>query len=57
MLSFYAKKARGLMARYAIDHHVERAEDLKTFDSAGYAYQAQLSTPTDWTFCRPHPLG
>ena len=56
MLSFYAKKARGLMARYAIDHRIDRAEALKGFDVAGYAYQASLSTETDWTFCRPHPL-
>jgi cytoplasmic iron level regulating protein YaaA (DUF328/UPF0246 family) len=57
ILSFYAKKARGLMTRYAIDHRIDRAEGLKAFDSAGYAYQADLSTATDWTFCRPHPLG
>ena len=56
MLSFYAKKARGLMARYAIDHRIDRAEALKRFDSAGYAYQPALSTDADWTFCRPHPL-
>lgn len=56
MLSFYAKKARGLMTRYAIDHRIEQAEALKAFDSAGYAYRPELSTPADWTFCRPHPL-
>jgi cytoplasmic iron level regulating protein YaaA (DUF328/UPF0246 family) len=57
MLSFYAKKARGLMARYAIEHRIDRAEGLKGFDAGGYAYQASLSTDADWTFCRPHPLG
>jgi len=57
MLSFYAKKARGLMARYAIDHRIDQAQALKGFGVAGYAFQAELSTETDWTFCRPHPLG
>ena len=57
MLSFYAKKARGMMARYAIDHRIDRAEGLKGFDVAGYAYRADQSTDTDWTFWRPHPLG
>ncbi|MDR3512525.1 MAG: peroxide stress protein YaaA [Caulobacteraceae bacterium] len=56
ILSFYAKKARGLMARYAIEHRLERAEQLRAFDTAGYVYQADLSTDTDWIFCRPHPL-
>jgi hypothetical protein len=57
MLSFYAKKARGLMARFAIDRRIETAEALKGFDTAGYAFRPDLSTPNDWTFCRPHPLG
>jgi cytoplasmic iron level regulating protein YaaA (DUF328/UPF0246 family) len=57
ILSFYAKTARGLMARYAIDHRIDRAEGLKGFDSAGYGFRPDLSTETDWTFCRPHPLG
>jgi len=56
VLSFYAKKARGLMARYAIDHRIDRADGLKGFDVAGYAYQAHQSTETDWVFCRQHPL-
>ncbi len=56
MLSFYAKKARGLMARYAIDHRVDRADGLRGFDVAGYRFQAALSTQQDWVFCRPHPL-
>ena len=56
VLSFYAKKARGLMARYAIDQRIDRAEDLKTFNVAGYGFKSELSTETDWTFCRPHPL-
>src|SRR5674476_361364 len=35
IISFYAKRARGLMARYAIDRRLDRAEDLKGFDGEG----------------------
>ncbi len=55
IVSFYAKKARGLMARFAIDNRIDRAEGLKAFDAAGYVYDPKLSTDTDWTFTRPHP--
>jgi cytoplasmic iron level regulating protein YaaA (DUF328/UPF0246 family) len=55
IISFYAKIARGLMARYAIDHRLDQAEALKGFDRAGYAYVKSLSTDTDWTFVRPQP--
>lgn len=55
VISFYAKKARGLMARYAIDNRIERAEDLKGFDVAGYSYQADQSSEGEWVFSRPQP--
>ena len=55
VLGFYAKKARGLMARYAIDHRIEQAEMLKSFNVEGYAFQPKLSTDTDWIFARPQP--
>ena len=54
-ISFFAKKARGLMARYAIDHRIDRAEKLKAFDTADYAFQPALSSDTDWVFARPQP--
>jgi uncharacterized protein len=57
IFSFYAKKARGLMARYAIERRIERAEDLKGFDSAGYAFAPGLSSEAEWVFTRLHPLG
>jgi len=56
IVSFYAKKARGLMARYAIDHRIERAEDLKAFDLGGYVFQPDRSKDDEWTFLRPQPL-
>ncbi|MDG6777493.1 peroxide stress protein YaaA [Thiomicrorhabdus sp. zzn3] len=52
IISFYAKKARGLMARYAADHQVENAEDLKYFDYEGYAFAPDLSSESDWVFTR-----
>lgn len=52
MISFFAKKARGLMARYIIENKVANVEQLKSFDSAGYQYDADLSQGNDWVFTR-----
>lgn len=52
MISFYAKKARGLMARYAAVNQVEQVEDLKYFDYEGYQFSPDLSSETNWTFTR-----
>jgi cytoplasmic iron level regulating protein YaaA (DUF328/UPF0246 family) len=52
VISFYAKKARGLMARYAIDNRIDRAEGLKAFVQAGYAFDASASSEEDWVFVR-----
>ena len=55
MISFFAKKARGLMARWMIDNRIERAADLKGFDAEGYRLVPQLSTDDELTFSRPQP--
>jgi cytoplasmic iron level regulating protein YaaA (DUF328/UPF0246 family) len=55
IISFFAKKARGLMARYAIDNRIERAQDLKGFDAAGYRFAPELSSDEEFTFIRPQP--
>lgn len=55
IVSFFAKKARGLMARYIIDHGIDRPEGLKDFNIAGYSFRADLSTGDDWVFTRPQP--
>jgi cytoplasmic iron level regulating protein YaaA (DUF328/UPF0246 family) len=52
IISFFAKRARGRMARYAIDGRIDRAEGLKGFNADGYAYRADLSTERDWVFTR-----
>lgn len=52
IVSFYAKKARGLMVRYAADKNIQNVEDLKKFDYAGYAFDENESTDSDWIFKR-----
>ena len=52
IISFFAKKARGGMVRFAIDERIERAEDLKAFDRDGYRFDKAASTETDWIFIR-----
>ena len=52
IISFYAKKARGLMCRYAIDQKVSKVEQLKDFDYEGYAYNESMSSDTEWVFIR-----
>ncbi len=52
IISFFAKKARGLMARYAIEHRLSTPEQLRGFDVDGYAFAAQESTPERLVFRR-----
>ena len=52
VISFYAKRARGLMARYAAVKNVTRAETLKKFDDEGYAFEPDASTESAWIFRR-----
>lgn len=52
IISFYAKKARGMMVRYALQHKITQAQDLKHFDSAGYRYADDLSDAKQWVFIR-----
>ena len=52
VISFYAKKARGMMARYIIENRIESVADLTKFDVAGYYFVEEESTPTDLVFKR-----
>lgn len=54
IISFHAKKARGLMARYAADHEITSPEDLKAFDADGYNFAPSLSSAVEWVFTRHH---
>ncbi|RAK64294.1 peroxide stress protein YaaA [Phenylobacterium kunshanense] len=55
IVSFYAKRARGMMARYAIDNRIGRAADLRGFDVDGYRFRPELSSDDTFTFSRPQP--
>lgn len=52
MVSFYAKKARGLMVRYIIDKNVKTLNGLKKFDYEGYSFDPKLSKGTTLVFTR-----
>lgn len=54
-LMFYAKRARGLMARWIIQNRVERHDDLKEFSLEGYSFQPDGSDDQTWLFTRPQP--
>jgi Uncharacterized protein conserved in bacteria len=51
-ISFNAKRARGMMARWMCEHHVTNADDMRGFDSDGYAFDAAESEPDRWRFMR-----
>lgn len=51
-ISFNAKKARGMMARYLLEHRIERTEDMRGFDTDGYRFVAGESDVDRWTFRR-----
>ncbi|MEM9965799.1 MAG: peroxide stress protein YaaA [Asticcacaulis sp.] len=55
MISFFAKKARGLMARYVIDNRITNPEAAKGFDYEGYRFVPEASDDKQWTFSRKHP--
>ena len=52
VISFHAKHARGLMARYVIEHKIRDPAKLHGFDSEGYAYDPTVSTPEKLVFRR-----
>lgn len=51
-ITFYGKKARGLMSRYLIKNRISRAEDVKSFDLEGYRYNPELSKEDQPVFTR-----
>jgi cytoplasmic iron level regulating protein YaaA (DUF328/UPF0246 family) len=54
IISFYAKKARGLMSRYVIANKLTEPDDLKAFDYDGYQFSAEMSKADEWVFTRDH---
>lgn len=52
IISFYAKRARGLMTRFALSSRLHEPEGLKDFSDAGYAFAAEASDAGTWVFRR-----
>ena len=52
VIGFFAKKARGMMARYIIDNQITDAQALKDFNRDGYAFNSDLSNQHQWAFTR-----
>ncbi len=52
IISFYAKRARGLMARFAAQKGITNPDKLKAFDLEGYAFDDAVSTDKKWVFRR-----
>ncbi|MES2283838.1 MAG: peroxide stress protein YaaA [Pseudomonadota bacterium] len=55
IISFSAKRARGLMARYAIENRASTVKKLQAFDAEGYAFDAKASSPDRLVFRRKQP--
>lgn len=55
IVSFFAKKARGSMARFVIQNRVQNPDGIKDFDLGGYAYQPEMSEGDRWVFMRDYP--
>ena len=55
IVSFFAKRARGAMARYMIVNRLQDPEDIKGFDTGGYAFDPDLSEGDKWVFLRDYP--
>lgn len=54
-LMVFAKKARGMMARWVIENRIEDPADLRNFDMGGYRFEADGSSESDLLFTRPQP--
>ncbi|REC93981.1 peroxide stress protein YaaA [Kushneria indalinina] len=52
VISFYAKKARGMMSAWMVQQRLEKRDDLKAFDMGGYRFNADLSDHNSWVFTR-----
>jgi uncharacterized protein len=52
IISFFAKKTRGMMAAYIIKNQIKNPEDLKAFDLEGYRFNSKMSKGNEWVFLR-----
>ncbi len=52
VISFNAKRARGMMARFIAEHRIDAPEELRAFDAAGYAFRPEMSEEDTWVFTK-----
>jgi len=55
IVSFFAKRARGAMARFIVENRVTKADGIQDFTTGGYAYDPDLSEGDKWVFLRDYP--
>ena len=55
IVSFFAKRARGAMARFVVENRITEADGIKGFATGGYAYDPDLSEGDKWVFLRDYP--
>ncbi|MEM1288380.1 MAG: peroxide stress protein YaaA [Pseudomonadota bacterium] len=55
MISFFAKRARGAMARFIVEHRIRDIDGLRSFDAGGYRYAEGISDESTLAFVRPEP--
>ena len=54
-LSIFAKRARGMMARFLVKERIDRSDGIKDFSYGGYKYRPELSSKDSPVFTRPQP--
>lgn len=52
IISFFAKKARGMMSAFMIKNQINKVNDLKEFNADGYEFNAKMSKGNEWVFTR-----
>jgi cytoplasmic iron level regulating protein YaaA (DUF328/UPF0246 family) len=52
VVSFFAKKARGMMSRFIIKNRIAQPQNIKEFTDGGYSYNDRLSRGNEWVFTR-----
>ena len=52
IISFYAKKARGLMSRFIFQNNINKVEDIKAFNLENYRFNPELSKNKEWVYTR-----
>jgi cytoplasmic iron level regulating protein YaaA (DUF328/UPF0246 family) len=52
VISFFAKKARGMMTRYVAENNITEPEKIKTFNYGNYSFNEELTKGNEWVFTR-----